>query len=294
MIVCSKRVFLNVLTQLMDANTLLNANYYIADQSTRNGYVRVDDQLVMNDDGDYELRSGVQSVSTLSTYNIIYGDNQLSPESLISLIVSDMAHGNPFDNFKRQLLNPETVAATYRFLYNHPPKGNGLKILIYAKDQHATFMHIVCEYLSNLFGDDITFLDMYYRKDIPGKTTYVGNKQHGAQMFEYIRNYIMMKDIHDISTAYQHGYGSDTNLQAYFSTFSVPEMFGIYEKLWPSDPLPPGNYTKEHITHIITSRLKSAYPRQGLANLMIPSFEDMASLYDGISDEEIASAPWKQ
>ena len=32
MIFCSRRVFLNVVTQLMDGPTLLNANYFIVDQ----------------------------------------------------------------------------------------------------------------------------------------------------------------------------------------------------------------------------------------------------------------------
>lgn len=295
MIVCSKRAFLNVLTQLLSKDELLSANYYIADQANRNGIVRTDDMLTLNDDGEYVLQTAVKSQApTLNPYNIIYGDNIISPASCISLVLSDMANGTPFDCYKSHLLANDTMISMYRLLHKTKVRGNGLKIMIFAVDNHAEMMHIMCEYLSEMFGEDITFLDKYYRNDIPGKTTYIGNKQHADIVLRYIEEMILISDIHDMAISYQGGYGGDANLDAYLNAFEIPQLFHIYETIWGNNPLPPGDYTKERIIHIIKSRIKSEFPKKFMfPNLMIPSLDEMVEMYNNVSDEETMSTNWE-
>ena len=290
MIVCSKRAFLNILTQLMDVNTLLNANYYIADQTTRNGLAQLSDNITMNEDGCYTINSVVTSSPTLNPYHILYNGDTLSPVAIMSQLLLDNTGKSVESMFKQQLMNNDSLTHVYDFLYKDKPKGNGLRILMFVNDSTVPYIHIVCEYIAEFFGEDITFIDKQYRNDIIGQVQYQGNKQKALQVFQEIRDYQLMKSIIDIASNYQYGFNDDTNIETFFSSMDVPQMFYTYEKLFPNEPLPVGNYTKDHIQHIIISKLKHAFPQQsGLSNLMIPSFMDMASLYNGISDEELMS-----
>lgn len=288
MIVCSKRVFLNILTQLMDVNTLINANYYIADQTTRNGIAQFSDNISINGDGEYFIKHETTTGATLNPYHIHYGDDTLSPLSLMSQLMFEQTGKSVDQLFKEKLLCNDSLANTYNFLYADKSKGNGLRIMIFVNESCVPYIHIVCEYVSELFGEDITFVDKQYRGNIPGQFQYTGNKYKASQILQEIMDYKMLRDVQDISNNYQYGFGGITNLEVFFAGMSVPKLFYMYERIFPNEPLPVGNYTKEHMIHIITRKLMHAYPQMaGVENLMIPSFADMSSLYNEISDEEL-------
>ena len=290
MIVCSKRVFLNVLTQFMDANTLVNANYYIADQTTRNGIAQMSDNISINGDGEYTIKtdSSVVGQLKLTPYHIFYGTDAMSPIALMSKLMLDQSGASVEQLFREQLVSNENVRDIYNFLYANKAKGNGLRILIFVNDTCVPYIHIVCEYIAHMFGEDVTFIDKQYRPDIRGQIQYTGDKANAVRVINEIRDYIMLKDIIDLANNYQYGYQSDSNLTVYFDTFNIQQLFYVYEKLFPTEPLKPGNYTKDHIIHIIVEKLKFNFPKQvDYGNLMIPSFADMSELYNGISDEEL-------
>lgn len=289
MIVCSKRAFLNILTQLMDVNTLLNANYYIADQTTRNGLAQLADQISINSDGEYIIDSHVETTGmTLNPYHVLYGDDTLSPSTLMAKVMVERRNMSVEDMFKEQLMQKDNMLNVYRFLFKDTPKGNGLRILIYVNDSSMSLVHIVCEYIAYLFGENVTFIDKQYRNDIPGQVQYIGNKQKAMEVVQELRDYNMMKDILDLASNYQYGYQGSNNIEVYFNSYTVPQLFYIYEHLFPNEPLPIGNYTKEHIVHIIMRKIIHLFPQKStVENLMIPSFVDMSALYNGISDDEL-------
>ena len=274
----------------MDVNTLINANYYIADQTTRNGLAQISDNIAMGEDGCYTINSVITNTPTLNPYHILYNGDVLSPVALMSRLLLDNTGESVESLFKQQLMNNDSLIAAYDFLYKDKPKGNGLRILMFVNDSATQYIHIVCEYIAEFFGEDITFVDRQYRNDIIGQVQYRGNKQKAVQVLHEIRDYQLLKSITDLASNYQYGFNDNTNLTEFFDVMEVPQLFYTYEKLFPNEPLPAGSYTKDHITHIIISKLKHLFPQQhGLSNLMIPSFADMASLYNGISDEEIVS-----
>ena len=187
MIVCSKRAFLNILTQLLDANTLLNANYYIADQTTRNGIAQFNDGINISDTGEYYIETAVSAGPTLNPYHVVYGDDTLSPITLMSKIMIDKSNMSVEEMFKRQLMTNTSIVNIYNFLYAAKAKGNGLRMLIYVNDSCVKYIHIVCEYIAYMFGEDVTFIDRQYRNDIPGQVQYAGNKENAANIINEIR-----------------------------------------------------------------------------------------------------------
>lgn len=289
MIVCSKRAFLNILTQLFDANTLLNANYYIADQTTRNGIAQLSDSIEINDEGEYYINQNVEfTAPMLNPYHIHYGDGTLSPITLMSQTMIDQSNLSVDEMFKRQLMQNTSLSNVYKYLYGKKPEGNGLRILMFVNDACVPYMYIVCEYISQLFGEDITFVDRQYRNDINGQFQYKGDRNRATQVINELRDYNLLKEITDLASNFQYGYSDTNNLENYFNVFPVPRLFYIYEHLFPNEPLPVGNYTKERIVYIITHKLMNAFPKRCVMdNLMIPSFADMSSLYNGISDDEL-------
>ena len=64
MILCSKRAFLNVLTQIWTRDLLLNANYYILDQAIGG---RHQSKLRASDDGGFDIKKCVTNVNLAST-----------------------------------------------------------------------------------------------------------------------------------------------------------------------------------------------------------------------------------
>ena len=288
MIVCSKRAYLNILTQLMDATTLINANYYIADQTLRGTEMHVADQMNIDEDGGYVLQH--VSRPTLNPFHIHYGDGSLSPTALMSeLLYEDNTSIGIEQRFINHLMKEDTLANVYTYLYGDKSRGNGLRIFMFASDSNVYLLHVVCEYISRVFGEDIKFIDKIYRNDIKGFVNYTGNKANAAMMIKRIRDYKLMKDISDIAANYQYGYGSIENLEVYFETFDIDALFYIYEKLFPHEPLTPGRYEKERMVHIITRKIAQQCPQKVSNNLSV-ELENILKMYGGVSDEEIESS----
>ena len=293
MIVVSKRAFLNILTQLMDAQSLVDANYYIADQLSRDGNVIADETYMRNPDGQLTIQPTVRQYtsSSVSPYHLTYGTDSLSPASLNSQIVQDTYGQPPHVVFAKYLRTPQVMIDTYNTLYAKKPVGNGLRILIFERDDSVPFIHVVCEYLSELFGEDITFIDRIYRNDIPGFQQYTGNKMNAVKTFQQIRENQLLLDIQNLVTTFQYGSASRANLEVYFDAFELPALFHIYEILFPNDPLPPGQYTKDQMVYTITSRIVAQVPRTALSNMMVnmgvDDVDDIGALFDSISDEEL-------
>jgi hypothetical protein len=77
MIFCSRRVFLNVLTQLLDIDTLLNANYFLCDQVKPTGYASISDEpkIGMNGEVTYGKSLAIPSLGyRLDKEGLVFGD----------------------------------------------------------------------------------------------------------------------------------------------------------------------------------------------------------------------------
>lgn len=293
MIVVSKRAFLNILTQLMDAPTLLNATYFIADQLSRDGTVIPQDQYQKTGNGSYTVKHGfTTSQPTLSRFRVFYGSGTLSPSQINSQILTD-AIGNPPDvTFRNVLLQSQSFLDTYNFLYRDKKNiGNGVRIMIYTRDDSIPFVHIVCEYISKFFGEDIMFIDRMYRNDIQGQIEYKGDIETAKRTFHDVRRYQTITDIQNLVTGYQYGVQGRSNLENFFETFDIQDLFRMYEMLFPYDPLPAGDYTKERVVYIIVSKIVARTPRMVTESMMMESGIDdsFVQLYDGISDDELLS-----
>ena len=261
MIVTSKRCFLNILTQLWPAERLLNANYYIGDQKTHGSHSMINDQLSFNEFGQLVKNNSIQEVPDIfaGRYNISTS-NCLDPEPY--RIDFTLAMGNSEDlgtsseeRFIDSCLNnPTTFMNVYKFLFRYQLAGNGIQILIFNSDENVCqFGHIICQYLSTNFGVDIVFLDPKFRKKCRGLEQYAGNKELGAKTIRDVRDYEM---VYEFSMAVTNSTcsGSVNNITMLLSTWDFPALMHLYGLLYPNDPIPPGNYTEDHIREILISR----------------------------------------
>lgn len=259
MIVTSLRCFLNILTQLWPAEQLLNANYYIADcgspsmNASLSSTVRYNEfgQLVEDPTiGSAEVTSGI------GIYNIKYNTGALNPEPYRAecLMGVNDDYSSSYDKFIKHLNNPETMVNVYQFLFRDPLKGNGVQVLIYYDDPNLlSYGNIVCQYLSHNFGVDIIFIDPQYRPNCRGYAEYKGNKALGEKTLHDIRDYKLIFDFaQNASTASL--YNSVSNLSVFLSGYEFDELIYIYNLLFPDDPLPPGNYSADHIRQILIDR----------------------------------------
>lgn len=291
MIVTSKRCFLNVLTQLCDRDTLLKANYYIADQTTPDGTAEFTDKLSYDENGQLvatyaPAQSYVSRISSMGVYNIKYGSGELDPTTFCTTLMSGVRgeYQNPYELFTKHLNQSDTLIATYQFLFKSPPKGNGIQIVVFRDDANLKdFGHIICQYLAQNFGADITFVDPKYRPGVQGFMEYRGDKAYASQLIAKIRDEELLLDFSRAVT--QSGYGEGiSNLNAHLGRFTFPQLMYLYNLLFPDDPLPPGNYAPEQIIGIITDRALASAPRNGsnrLKNLfMTEDFMNSISRYE--------------
>ena len=291
MIVTSKRCFLNVLTQLWPAERLLNANYYIGDKRAVNGYTKVNDSLSFDEFGQLIKNNSMTEVpqSFGGCYHIHYS-KCLDPEPFRvdqKLIVgngSDSVISSEERFINNHLNNPDVFLEVYQFLFKHQLEGNGIQILIMEDDSNlCQFGHIICQYLSINFGVDIIFLDPKFRNKCRGFEYYNGNKELGAKTVKDIRDYELMYNFHQ-AVSQTSATGSISNLSTYLSCFDFNELMYMYNLLYPNDPIPPGNYTADHIREILIARatvnLKNDYV---FSNLIL---NDWSSLINRMNAED--------
>ena len=137
MIVTSKRCFLNILTQLQKADTLLNSNYYIGDQASGVNNVNINDNTTFNDFGQLVQQSGV--VQLTSKY-YIKSNNVMNPEPHVTHHAVMGADDSDFvsaeEGYIDHLNKPDTFLAVYNFLFKDQLQGNGQQIFMLNDDEN--------------------------------------------------------------------------------------------------------------------------------------------------------------
>ena len=119
MIVTSKRCFINVLAQFMNATELLESNYYIADVRNNPSMFQYGQQLHYNEQG--QLVSDIQlnmSMPGISRYNIKHGNGELDPSPNMTTLLAthEINESDPKESFVRHLSQTETLASVYNFI----------------------------------------------------------------------------------------------------------------------------------------------------------------------------------
>ena len=270
----------------MDANTLTNANYYLADQSSANGLMIMEDSMRLNDYGQYVMDNDVGiKMAFAKNYFINYGNGDLDPTPLLSQQLQSVTGTRFEEAFKRQLLSPDVMASVHSFLYANKPKGNGLRILIYRRDNNVEFIRMVCEYLSALFGEDITFIDPQYRKELAGiPINYKGDYQKAVDTFRNVKKYKLYAGIRDAITNVEYGMSSFDNLEAILQALEIEQLFEVHEMLFPMDHLSRGEYTKERMIIIIMGKLRDRVHIQHTSNILLND-----NILEDLSDDELIS-----
>ena len=288
MIVTSKRCYLNILTQLCDLNTLLNANYYMADIRTPDGSVHLADSLRYDENGQLTIDNHIQSgfAPSLGRYNIKYGSGELDPTPFVANVLVGIGEGytDPIDRFLQHLNSSDTLISTYSFLFEHQLRGNGLQILIFSDDSIIEdYVHIVCGYLAQNFGCDITFIDPQYRPNVKGQAEYKGDKVFATKNIKDIRD---AKLLMDFNAALSQSSGEAmNNLTVFLNSFDANQIMYLYNLLFPDAPLPPGNYSTHHVKQIIIGRVASQIPKNPLSNMFFT--EDFMKILEEYESEDI-------
>lgn len=295
MIVTSKKCFLNILTQTCDLQTLLNANYYIADIRFPDGMLSIgDDSLLYNSDGQIRVvnespRHGTAIVG--GRYFIKYDSNAtLDPSMFVSQILMSMGadYQNPEELFEKHLNSSETLINVYDFLFKNKAEGNGLQIVIFDdEDTVKNFCHMICEYLSSVFGCNIIFIDPVWRKDVKGVEKYIGCDESTA-----IRNIMKIRDmklIRDFNIQCLTSSSIDntlSNMNVFLSSFDCPSLIHLYNLIFPNDPLPPDNYTTSQLKEIIIGKAIDNIPKPNLNNILFADSREFFDYIDEYDDEE--------
>lgn len=289
MIVTSKRCYLNILTQLCNLDTLINANYFMLDVRSPNGVVELDSSLHYSADGKLEVSQNVSTgISIYNAYHITYGKDELNPTPfMVHSVLGNEVCVDPMDRFIKYLNNTDTLLAVYNALFRRELRGNKLQIIIISdEDVVINFGDTICEYLSQNFGADITFIDPQYRPNVKGKIQYTGNKARGEKVIHDIRDVQLLMDFN--SAISQLGYDESlNNLMVWLGTFDFDKLIRLYNLIFPNDPLPPGHYTIDHIKQIIIGRVSKSIPkRQSLGNLFTSQrFLDELEKYEQETDD---------
>lgn len=268
MIICSKRVFLNVLTQLWNRDTLLNANYFIADQPNGIGY-QARTKMTYNSEGQVVIQNN--ATRAISGYNIHYLDgNVLDPQQYVTTLLTQTgssSEASVYDHVLNEYNKDSTKAEIYNSLFTNKLEGNGIQILIfYHDDTLIDFGNLICEYLSTNFGCDIVFLDPLCRDNVMGKGYYQGNKENGLQLSNYIRNYNLIEDFSKQITIAGGSVALTSNLHTWLHRQDWESMYRLYTLIFPDEPLVPGNYTEEQLRDIIIGKCLEHMPTNNLGS----------------------------
>ena len=268
MIFCSRRVFLNVLTQLLDRDTLLNANYFLVDQIKPTGHAGFGEDIPrIGEDGSItyepsmELDFNIPQAQGIHNYFIHYSD-VLNLQAFFGATAASRKNdfSRPQDKVIARLRDTSTEISVYQEIFQPKLQGNGLQILIMQSDQVIQYCgHIICTFLSEVFGADINFIDPQYRPNVSGKIQYAGNKAYAQKHIPELRDAILRLRIDTMLDTVKMG-GGYANLEAIFNSpeIGINELFHVYHLLFPNDQLPPGNYTTAHMKQLIIGRLMDA------------------------------------
>lgn len=303
MIFCSRRVFLNVVTQLMDANTLLNANYFIVDQGRPDQSVQIQDIPRIDTNGDIVYEPDLDFVNIpngIHQYFIHYS-RVIDPVPYFGLVAASMKNDfrRPEEKFAQYLSGTEAQISIYQEIFQKKLEGNGLQILIMNSDLGVELCgHLVCSFLSEVFGADVTFIDPKYRPKVKGQLQYNGNKVYAEQHIRELRDIIFKSFVQQMLDTAR--FGDNFNNLMSMPIFNDPnveigDLFHAYDLLFPNDPLPAGNYTKDHLKQIIIGRLTNAVGRpdnnQTFKNLGVDlySFDPCIHAYEDQLEEDFSN-----
>lgn len=256
MILCSKAAYLNILTQLMTADQLLKANYYIIDERHQPGLANLVDNVGINDYGNVEVFGDTLGEQALTQYNI-QKHNCLDPEPYKAQALMGAIDGIAPEERYIQILNkPDTFRDVYNFIFRKQLKGNGLQIVIMNdKENMWQFGHIIAQYLSMNFGVDINYIDPKYVSNgkCRGQQQYVGDKSRVATLLKSIKDY-------DLSVSFQQALSqtqlshNTANLEAFLGGFKFEDLIYLHNLIFPESPLPPGQYTMDDLKIRIIGR----------------------------------------
>lgn len=296
MILCSKRVYLNVLTQLWDRDTLLNANYYILDQNNT-GLSGAGTKISYDENGNLVQERNDDSSFSMSKYNIkSIRDNALDPTVYRTTLLTSVGETPEEAICKHVIAELEKDANKYLIwdaLFSSELKGNKIQVGIYLDDETLIdFGNLICQYLSHNFGCDVIFLDAMCRKNVFGQSFYPGNKQNGLRMSDYLRDYKLLDDFRlNLTTSMSST--SAHNLDVWMSRLDWDTLVRIYNLLFPNEPLKPGDYTPEMLKQIIIGKSMEGAPtinqNSAIGNLLYSTsnlFQDALDSYDDEIDIE--------
>ena len=78
---------------------------------------------------------------------------------------------------------------------------------------------------------------------------------------------------------------SVSNLTVFLNSFNFHELIYLYNLVFPEAPLPPDNYTTDHLKQIIIGRVTQNMPENRFNNLFVSDeYIDLLSQYDNEDD----------
>lgn len=266
MILCSKIAFLNVLTQLMDYDTLLGSTYYTPDAGimaqSRGRAVNLGETYKFDASGSLVQETTNLSGSTMTQFNIYSYCPTLDPLVFSNHISFDIAGANTQEEiFINSLKKDDSLLAVYKWFVKQVPDNDAsMRILMY--ENHKTLWKygaIIADYMSSMFGFDVIYIDRIYNPHIPGNKMYSGNAENAKRLIEYLSKKEIEEQFNNVNTLFGSGeLGSDeplNNLNTLLFDKNFPELLRIYQTLFPNEPLPAGNYTETRMREIITGKL---------------------------------------
>lgn len=266
MILCSKIAFLNVLTQLMDYDTLLGSTYYTPDAGimaqSRGKAVNLGETFKFDETGALVQETTNLSGSTMTQFNIYSYCPTLDPLVFSNHISFDIAGANTQEEiFINSLKKDDSLLAVYKWFVKQVPDNDAsMRILMY--ENHKTLWKygaIIADYMSSMFGFDVIYIDRIYNPHIPGNKMYSGNAENARRLIEYLSKKEIEEQFNNVNTLFGSGeLGSDeplNNLNTLLFDKNFPELLRIYQTLFPNEPLPAGNYTETRMREIITGKL---------------------------------------
>lgn len=269
MFVTSKRCFVNCLAQFMDYEQLTNANYYVIDVTARGSNVHFDKDVEYGPDGTpYVKERAVMNGPSITKYHVVMSEGYLDPSVAVLNMVDSSKRISALTNmdnlkiFQEYLKKPDTIGNVYNWFYGNnqnAPRGNGLMIVIINSEEHVrVFGHTICEFLSQYLGEDVEFVDAQMRPEfIPGYVKYPGNKAFAERILRDQRDYQLLQEFKASMS-----FTNVENITAMVSVMSPQKLMHLYELLFPDQPLPPGNYTTDHIKKIIIGKAMESMPAQ--------------------------------
>ena len=270
MIVTSLRCYLNILTQIMTRDQLLDAQYFIADKISK---VNVSDfdQFDTDAEGHYihadanEKRT-VEGVEQASPYCLAYTDEtiNLNMQSLLTSFSVDIdkiaKSKDPRDRYYARITDEAFMQGLYSKVISNIRKDK-LFIMIFMDEATVRYgAGIVCNILSDAFGQDVTFIDPQYRPYVQGRVTYVGNKQKAEQVIMDIRRKIRISSFMS-ALSMANVESNKNNMEAIMDAYTrLEDIIDLYNSLWPDDTLPAGTYSVADVKELILRRAMDERP----------------------------------